>query len=211
MGRVGFALTLSVCMLLVLAQLPTFGIATVVLLGSAALGAAGYSTPPVAFANRGLGELDVTLTLALLVPLFGYNLQTGKLSLSLALTLLPFAALVCANMLAIAFPDYQADRETGKRTLVVILGQERAAQLYSGLLVLGYVAPWLTLGWGLPLTVLLAEAATLPVAVFSLRELWHGGYREPDRFGRNTFLGVGTLVAVALSEVIGFLMVGLRT
>lgn len=113
-------------------------------------------------------------------------------------------------MLAIAFPDYEADRTTGKRTLVVILGQERAAQLYSGLLVTGYITPWLFLGRG-PLTVLLAEAATLPVAVLSLRELWRGGYRRPDRFRRNTFLGVGTVVAVALSEVIGFLLVGLHT
>ncbi len=128
----------------------------------------------------------------------------------MALALLPFAALVGVMMLAIAFPDYEADRATGKRTLLVVLGQERAAQLYSGLLVTGYVTPWLFLGRG-PLTVLLAEAATLPVAVLSLRELWRGGYRQPDRFGRNTFLGVGTVVAVALSEVIGFILVGLRT
>ena len=124
------------------------------------------------------------------------------------LACLPFAALIFANMLNVAFPDYEADRGVGKRTLVVILGPERAALLFAFLLVVGYTTPWLTLGWGLPLAVLLAEAATLPLGLLSLREVWRGGYRRPERFWRNTLLGASAVVAVGVAEIVGFLVVG---
>lgn len=154
------------------------------------------------------GEPDTAVIVALLVPLFGYNLQTGRVSVILLLTCLPFAALIFANMLNVSFPDYEADRVAGKRTLVVILGPERAARLFVLLLLVGYATPWLTLGWGLPLPVLLAEAATLPMGILSLREIARGGYRRPERFWRNTFLGASAVIAVGLAQVVGFLLAG---
>jgi len=188
--------------------LPSFSVVTAIIFGLALIGAVGYSAPPLSLVNRGMGESGTAIIGALLVPLFGYNLQTGQVSLKLLLTCLPFAALIFANMLNVAFPDYDADRVTGKRTLVVILGPDRAARVYGLLLIVGYVAPWLTLGWGLPLIVLMAEAATLPLGLLSLREVRHGGYRMPERFGRNTLLGVSAVVAVGLAEVVGFLLAG---
>ena len=203
------ALSLAVVLLATLThRFPTFGVTTVGLFTVAALGAVGYSAPPLAFVERGLGELDVTLIVGLLVPLFGYSAQTGRISLTLVLVCLPFAALILANILNVAFPDFEADRTTSKRTLVVILGPERAARLYAGLLAVGYIASWLTLALGVPFVVLLAEAATLPVAALSLWEIWRGGYKLPTRYARNTFLGVSVVVAVGLAKITGFLLVG---
>jgi 1,4-dihydroxy-2-naphthoate octaprenyltransferase len=199
-------LLLSTALFIGSGTLPSFGVETAIIFGLALIGAAGYSAPPLSLVNRGWGELDTAVIGALLVPSFGYNLQTGRLSLILILTCLPFAALIFANMLNVAFPDHVADRATGKRTLVVMLGPDRAARLYSFLLVAGYVAPWLTLGWGLPLIVLLAESATLPLGLLSLREVRRGGYRMPERFERNTRLGVSAVMAVGVAEVIGFLV-----
>jgi len=204
-------LLLSTALFIGSGTLPSFGVATALVFVLALIGAAGYSAPPLSLVNRGWGELDTAIIGALLVPLFGYNLQTGQVSLKLLLTCLPFAALIFANMLNVAFPDHAADRATGKRTLVVILGPDRAARLYSVLLVGGYAAPWLTLGWGLPLIVLLAEAAMLPLGVLSLREVRRGGYRTPEHFGRNTLLGISAVVVVGLAEVVGFLLTGAIT
>jgi len=201
-------LLLSTALFIGSSALPSFGVETAIIFGLALIGAAGYSAPPLSWVNRGWGELDTAIIGALLVPSFGYNLQTGRLSLILILTCLPFAALIFANMLNVAFPDHAADRATGKRTLVVILGPDRAARLYGLLLIVGYIAPWLTLGWGLPTIVLMAEAATLPLGVLSLREVRRGGYRTPERFRRNTLLGVSTVIAVGLAEVVGFLLAG---
>ncbi len=69
-------------------------------------------------------------------------------------------------MINVAFPDYPADRAAGKRTLVVLLGPQRAAQLFTCALIGGYASAWLTLRWSWP--ALLAQAAALPFGVLSL-------------------------------------------
>ena len=206
----GVGTTILAIMMLVTLTLnfTTFGVTTIGLFTLAAIGAVGYSAPPLAFVERGLGELDATLIVALLVPLFGYSVQTGRSSLTLVLAYMPLAALILANMLNVAFPDFEADRITSKRTLVVILGPDHAARLYAILLAASYMTSWLTLALGVPFMVLLAKAATLPVAALSLWEIWHGGYKLPERYARNTFLGVSVVGAVGLAEITGFLLVG---
>ena len=190
-------------------RFPTFGTTTVGLFSLAALGAVGYSTPPLAFVKRGLGEMDVTLIVGLLVPIFGYSAQTGRASLTFALACLPVAALILASVISVVFPDFEADRTTSKRTLVVILGPERAARLYAGLLAIGYVASWLKLTLGVPFVVLIAEAATLPVAMLSLIEIRRGGYKLPLRYALNTFLGLGVVGAIGLAEITGLFLAGI--
>jgi hypothetical protein len=134
------------------------------------------------------------------------NLQTGRVSLTLILTCLPFATLILANTINVAFPDYAADRATGKRTLFVHLGPERAAHWFTALLVIGYAAPWLALGWGNALARLARGNRDTAAGLLSLRELWRGGCRQRERFAINTFLGASAVIAVGVAEVVGFLL-----
>ncbi len=194
------ALLLAILLFLALTFQATFGLTTVLVFALAALGAVGYSVPPLALANRGWGELDTSLIAGILVPLFAYNLQAGRISLTLLWACLPLAVLVFANMINVAFPDYSADRAVGKRTLVVILGPQRAAQLFTCALIAGYAAAWLTLRWSWP--ALLAGVAALPFGLLRLGVLWSGGYWQPQRFGLNTFLGTSAFAAVATAEAI---------
>ncbi len=99
-----------------------------------------YSSPPVALAPRGLGEFATAGVVAFLVPVTGHFLQTGRISAVPIAACLPFALLVFAMMLMVHMPDHDADRRWGKRTLVVRLGQPRAAALYVAILPLGYLA-----------------------------------------------------------------------
>ncbi len=194
------ALLLAILLFLALIPQPTFGLMTVVIFGLAISGAVGYSVPPLALANRGWGELDTSLIAGILAPLFAYNLQTGRVSVTLLWTCLPLAVLVLANMINVAFPDYPADQAAGKRTLVVLLGPQHAAQLFTCVLIIGYAAAWLTLRRSGP--AFLAEVAALPFGTLSLIVLWRGGYRQAQRFGLNTFLGTSAFAAVATAEAI---------
>ncbi len=87
------ALLLAIMLFLGLIPQPTIGLTTVVIFGLAISGAIGYSTPPLALANRGWGELDTSLIAGILAPFFGYNLQTGRVSVTLLWTCLPLAPL----------------------------------------------------------------------------------------------------------------------
>lgn len=121
------------------------------LAGAAVLGAAGhgpaawialciallawsYSAPPLRLLGRGLGELDTTLVVAVLVPLCAYAAQAGWPDLRAVAGTLPGAGAMFAMMIGVEYPDVEADGATGKRTLVVRLGRERAPALaYAGL------------------------------------------------------------------------------
>ena len=94
--------------------------------------ALGYTIPPLKLAWRGLGELDVGVTDSIGVLLCGYVFLGGDwrdplpwlLSLPLGLAFLPSITLS-------GVPDYEADRQAGKKTLAVRFGI-RAAALIAG-------------------------------------------------------------------------------
>jgi 1,4-dihydroxy-2-naphthoate octaprenyltransferase len=199
-------LLLAILLFLTLTAQPTFGPVTALIFGLAALGATVYSVPPLTLAYRGWGALDTTIIAGLLTPLLAYNLQTGRISATLLSACLPLVALVFANTITVALPDYEADRTVGKRTLVVHLGPRRAAALYTIALVVGYAFAFLILPWSWP--AVLAGAAALFVGALSLYVLWSGGYRLPQRLGLNTFLGISAFLAVAAAEAIAFWVAG---
>ena len=53
---------------------------------------------------------------------------------------LPISILVAMILFINEFPDYLADKAVGKKTLVVILGQQRAMTLYHALLASTYLS-----------------------------------------------------------------------
>lgn len=81
-----------------------------------------YSYPPLYMSYRGGGELLQTLGVAVLLPVFGYYIQTGTLTqfpFTLLLLLIP-NHWACA--VGTSLPDYPADRASHKRTAAVLLG-----------------------------------------------------------------------------------------
>ncbi|HTJ28203.1 MAG TPA: prenyltransferase [Candidatus Limnocylindria bacterium] len=115
-----------VCAALGLAATLRFAFAgndVVAVLGIAILAAAWiYSAPPVRLAARGLGELDATLVVAVLVPATGYAAFTGRVDGTLLAALIAPAAAMFTMMLCVEIPDCGEDLAAGKRTLVVRWG-----------------------------------------------------------------------------------------
>jgi 1,4-dihydroxy-2-naphthoate octaprenyltransferase len=97
---------------------------------------------------------------------------TGQWSAQgLALSLVPFA-LVNNLLLLNQFPDVDADREVGRRTLPMVLGRRRAVMV----LLAQQALAWLWLGWGLwqgwwPPPVGLAVLG-LPLSLWVGRQAW---------------------------------------
>lgn len=157
----------------------------------AAAGAWFYSSPPLALAGTGFGELSAALVVSFFVPAFAYRLQTQHLSWPLALLCAPLVALNWAMITIFEFPDDDADRAAGKRTVLSRLGHRRAraavaAATFGAFALLGAVA-----AAGLPLAAMLGATA-LPLAVVVIAAL----YRSV-RYGWLTF-GAITLFATAI-------------
>ena len=86
-----------------------------------------YTAPPFRFASRrGLGELLIGLNFGPLMVAGSTLVQTGKLLPEAFLAGIPIGLLVAAIVYVNEFPDHDGDKATGKNTLIVVFGPEKA-------------------------------------------------------------------------------------
>ncbi|MGD2279164.1 MAG: prenyltransferase [Candidatus Omnitrophota bacterium] len=95
-----------------------------------------YTAPPLRFAYRRLGELDIFILFGVLmimgsVYLFSENFTPGAFLISLPIAFLILGVLICNEI-----PDLPTDAATGKRNLVSLSGQRHGYLLYAGVIVL---------------------------------------------------------------------------
>ena len=89
-----------------------------------------YTWGPFSWAKRGVGELLVGLNFGVLMILGAYYVQTQSFSWLPVVAAIPISLLIAAVLYINEFPDYIADKQVGKNTLVVRLGREKAVILY---------------------------------------------------------------------------------
>ena len=86
-----------------------------------------YTAPPFRFASRkGLGELLIGLNFGPLMVAGSALVQTGQLLPEAFLAGIPIGFLVAAIVYVNEFPDHDGDKATGKDTLIVVFGPEKA-------------------------------------------------------------------------------------
>lgn len=129
-----------------------------------------YTAPPLRLAaRRGLGELAVGLNFGPLATAGAVYALTGQVALADFLIGVPIGLLTTAILWINQFPDEQADRQTGKINLVVLLGTQRARWGYLLLLALAFGLLLYGLVGGLfPIGVALAFFS-LPLAFYAAR------------------------------------------
>ena len=98
-----------------------------------------YHGGSVRLSYRGLGELAVAVAYGPLVVCGTYLVQTGYLSQPLITASIALGLLVASFLLINEFPDYKADRASGKDNLVVRLGREHSVTLYIATVAAGYL------------------------------------------------------------------------
>ncbi len=155
-----------------------------------------YSAKPLKLSYHGCGELTVAFTHSILVVGLGWACQGGSLGVAGAygISMAIFTAVLPSIMLA-GFPDLEADRISGKRTLVVQWG--RLSTIYAAI-----TATILAMG----LKVAISSASTLS-SWFNAAALLHGlalaaalwQYRHTLRPGK-----IDGLLILALTFMIWF-------
>jgi 1,4-dihydroxy-2-naphthoate octaprenyltransferase len=156
-----------------------------------------YSGRPFMLGRRGLSEVDAALVMGVLVPLAGAHAAGGINRATWAAAGVLFVETVFAR-LCTAFPDLDADRETGKRTIPAIVGARGSVWVFAavGLLVAGV---------GLALAPLLPSPAwqrarALGVALAALGGAWAIGSGLAKR--RPLVMPLTGVVAYGFSQVV---------
>ncbi|KYH26835.1 1,4-dihydroxy-2-naphthoate octaprenyltransferase [Halalkalicoccus paucihalophilus] len=156
----------------------------VVGLASVASGIA-YTGGPYPYGYRGLGDLFVFVFFGLVAVTGTYYVQAaavlagpfplwlppGTVTVEAVVASLPVAALATTILVVNNVRDRETDRETGKRTLAVMLGYRFSRAEYAALFALAYLTPlwFLATDFGLPI---LLPYLTVPYAALLVRTLF---------------------------------------
>jgi 1,4-dihydroxy-2-naphthoate polyprenyltransferase len=198
----GYALGIAVGVLMVL--LRSHAVLWLGILGVAC--AFFYHAPPLQFSYRGLGELAVGVCYGPLIGMGAYLVQRGGVTPGVVLSSLPLGLLIAAFLWIAEFPDYTADRQAGKRTLVVQIGRRQASRLFPLIIATAFgILALMPLG-GVPWTLWLGGLG-LPFAVAAARIL----FQHPEETARLVpaqGLALLAFVVYALGAGIGWLIAG---
>lgn len=165
-----------------------------------------YSQPPLRLVHSGYGEISASVGMAGVVPAFAFSLQTGELHGLLFTASLPLVSLHFAMLLVLSLSDYAADRERGRRTLLVRLGWPSGLRLHDA--AVGFAV--LALVWGavsgMPWRVALGVAIVLPLAAAQTVQLNRLRAGRPPAWGALTAGAVGLFGLSAYLLTAGFLL-----
>ena len=130
-----------------------------------------YQAPPLKLSYRGMGEAAVAVCYGPLVCAGTYLVQRGDLPAEVVFLSVPLGLLIAAFLWINEFPDYRADRQAGKRTLVVRLGRRRASLAFAAIVFLAFFFLLLAPLAGVPRSVWIGAVGLVPAiqAVGTLR------------------------------------------
>jgi 1,4-dihydroxy-2-naphthoate octaprenyltransferase len=171
------------------------GVTIAIILGFAVIAIYFYSTRIV---NAGLGELFVAIKGAMIV-LGSLYVQNAVLEPA-AIYCGAIVGILSATVLFInSFPDYEADKSKGRRTLVIILGRKTASTIFPIFIIAAYALIAGGIFFGLTKVYSLISFVSMPFAIKSALSL----RKDPQGIDNIVTAMAST---VTYSRITGFLL-----
>ena len=146
-----------------------------------------YTAPPFRFSSRkGLGELLIALNFGPLMVAGSTLVQTGKLLPEAFLAGIPLGFLIAAVVYINEFPDHDSDKATGKNTLIVVFGPEKARVGYVALVTGAFLSiVFLVLNGTFPSLILITLLASYfgVTSIQTLYKYYNNRLLEPANWG----------------------------
>ena len=171
------------------------GITIAVILGFAVVAIYFYSTSIV---NAGLGELFVAIKGAMIV-LGTFYVQYPAIEPA-ALYIGSIVGILSATVLFVnSFPDYEADKSKGRRTLVIILGKKTSSAVYAIFIIVTYAMIAVGILLGFTKVYSLISFVSIPFGIKSILLL----RKDPESIERIVLV---MATAVTYSRITGCLL-----
>lgn len=152
------------------------GITIALLLGFAVLAVYFYSTSIV---NLGLGEVFVAIKGTLIV-VGSYYVQTSSIGAGVIYVGIIIGILSASVLFVNSFPDYQADRARGRRTVVILLGRQRAVKIFPWIILCTYALIISGIVLGYLKIYSFASLLSVPFALSAIRRIGKS-YKDVDK------------------------------
>lgn len=147
----------------------------IAVVGAAAiLGGLAYTGGPWPYGYHGLGDVFVYLFFGLIAVMGSYYVQVEQLTWEAVAAALPVGMPVTAILVVNNLRDVETDRQSGKRTLAVILGARIARREYAALMIAPYALVLFFAAAGLMPWAAMETWLALPLAVLLTRRVLTG-------------------------------------
>jgi 1,4-dihydroxy-2-naphthoate octaprenyltransferase len=163
-----------------------------------------YSAPPIRLLARGLGELDTVLVVAILVPLCSYAAQRHAIDVRALASTLPGAVAMFVMMLCVELPDVAADAATGKRNLVVRLGDRGTSRLARAAVAVFFLALVLAALSATPQAFVILEALASIQIYWLARRFFAANATAPIAARTLAARGVVFFASVSIAGALGY-------
>lgn len=162
-----------------------------------------YTAPPFKWAHRGMGEILIFFCFGPLMVITSYYVQGGHDFFIPFLVSLPVGLLAASIIDINEFPDFEADKSTGKENLIVRLGVEKGRFLHLIIFILAYFFLFLLIYFKILSYIGLLVLLTLPISIKIIQILFKN-YKNPEKLSSAcaltilNHLSIGVILIVSL-------------
>jgi len=164
-----------------------------------------YSTPPVRLVKRGTGEIFIGFCYGWLPVASAYYIQTGMIHPIIHWMAIPIGLTIFNVIFLNEFPDYAADKATGKKNLLNRLGKENGKVLYVTFSLLASVTMLASPFCEIPFKVVYFYLPILIISLFIVVMILRGKHEDQKMLeilcGLNIAVNLGTSLAYILAYI----------
>lgn len=161
-----------------------------------------YSTKPVRLVQRGVGEIFIGFCYGWLPVASAYYIQTGTIHPVIHWMAIPIGLTIFNVIFLNEYPDYEADKATGKKNLLNRMGKEKGKFLYIIFSLLSSAAVLASPYWGIPFKIVYFYLPVLIISLFIVLMMLRNKHKEKKMLeklcGLNIAVNLGTSLVYIL-------------
>jgi 1,4-dihydroxy-2-naphthoate octaprenyltransferase len=164
-----------------------------------------YSTKPVRLVQRGIGEIFIGFCYGWLPVASAYYIQTGAIHPIIHWLAIPIGLTIFNVIFLNEYPDYEADRTTGKKNLLYRMGKERGKFLYAAFSLLASAVMLASPFFGIASKIVYFYLPVLAISLFIVIMMLRGKYEDKKMLeklcGLNIAVNLGTSLVYILAYI----------
>lgn len=164
-----------------------------------------YSTRPVRLVQRGIGEIFIGFCYGWLPIASAYYIQTASIHPVIHWMAIPIGLTIFNVIFLNEFPDYEADKATGKKNLLYRMGKTRGKFLYIVVSLLASAATIASPFWGIPFNVIYFYLPVCFISLYIVFMMLRRQYEDKKILeklcGLNISVNLGTSLAYILAYI----------
>ena len=155
--------------------------------------------------QRGVGEIFIGFCYGWLPVASAYYIQTSAIHPVIHWMAIPIGLTIFNVIFLNEFPDYEADKATGKKNLLYRMGKKNGNFLYIAFSLLASAAMLASPFWGIPFKVIYFYLPVLIISLFIVFMMLRGKYEDKNMLEKlcalNIVVNLGTSLAYILAYI----------